>query len=68
MRDIVDEFGGQCAVVAIDARAREAAGLGGVHARRPAPTGRDAVAWAVECAGNGAGEILLTSMDRDGTT
>ena len=33
--------------------------------RRPA--GRDAVAWAVECAGNGAGEILLTSMDRDGT-
>ena len=31
------------------------------------PVGRDAVAWAIECAGNGAGEILLTSMDRDGT-
>ena len=31
------------------------------------PTGLDAVAWAVECAANGAGEILLTSMDRDGT-
>ena len=31
------------------------------------PAGRDVVAWAVECAGNGAGEILLTSMDRDGT-
>ena len=31
------------------------------------PVGRDVVAWAVECAANGAGEILLTSMDRDGT-
>jgi cyclase len=31
------------------------------------PTDRDVVAWAVECAANGAGEILLTSMDRDGT-
>ena len=31
------------------------------------PTGRDVVAWAVECAAHGAGEILLTSMDRDGT-
>ena len=36
------------------------------HGGRQA-TGRDAVAWAAECAGNGAGEILLTSMDRDGT-
>ena len=67
VREIADEFGGQCAVVAIDARGRAEGGWevfthGGRH-----PAGRDAVAWAVECAGNGAGEILLTSMDRDGT-
>jgi cyclase len=68
VRDIADEFGGQCAVVAIDARKREGAHGWEVytHGGRT-PTGRDAVAWAVECAGNGAGEILLTSMDRDGT-
>ena len=70
VRDIADEFGAQCAVVAIDARARPAAEGGGwevyTHGGRR-PTGRDAVAWATECAANGAGEILLTSMDRDGT-
>jgi cyclase len=68
--DIADEFGAQCAVVAIDARSRPAAEGGGwevyTHGGRT-PTGRDAVAWATECAANGAGEILLTSMDRDGT-
>jgi len=61
-------FGRQCIVVAIDAK-READGHGwGVYThggRRP--TGRDAVAWAAEAAARGAGEILLTSMDRDGT-
>jgi cyclase len=70
VRDIADEFGAQCAVVAIDARSRPAAEGGGwevyTHGGRT-PTGRDAVAWATECAVNGAGEILLTSMDRDGT-
>jgi cyclase len=68
VRDIAETFGGQCAVVAIDARARADGSGWEVHThggRRP--TGRDAVAWAVECAGHGAGEILLTSMDRDGT-
>ena len=68
VREIADEFGGQCAVVPIDARARTDARGWQVYThggRRP--TGLDAVAWAVECAGNGAGEILLTSMDRDGT-
>ena len=68
VRDIADEFGGQCAVVAIDARARTG-GAGWevyTHGGR-APTGRDAVGWAARCAANGAGEILLTSMDRDGT-
>jgi cyclase len=70
VRDIADEFGAQCAVVAIDARSRPATEGGGwevyTHGGRT-PTGRDAVAWATECAANGAGEILLTSMDRDGT-
>jgi imidazole glycerol-phosphate synthase subunit HisF len=73
VRDIADEFGAQCAVVAIDARARPGSGGGGgsgwqvyTHGGRR-PTERDVVAWAVECAANGAGEILLTSMDRDGT-
>ncbi len=70
--ELIDElarnFGVQCVVVAIDALARpdgggwEAYAAGG---RRPA--GRDAVAWASEAAERGAGEILLTSMDRDGT-
>jgi imidazole glycerol-phosphate synthase subunit HisF len=68
VRDVADEFGAQCAVVAIDARARrEGAGWEVyTHGGRTA-TGRDAVAWASACAANGAGEILLTSMDRDGT-
>jgi cyclase len=72
VREIADEFGGQCAVVAIDARARaRGGGTGGgwevyTHGGRT-PTGRDAVAWAAQCAAQGAGEILLTSMDRDGT-
>lgn len=61
-------FGNQCIVVAIDAR-REANGHGwGVYThggRQPAEM--DAVAWAREAAKRGAGEILLTSMDRDGT-
>ncbi len=69
VRDIAAEFGAQCAVVAIDARARPGAASAG-RSTRTAAGGRpdlDAVAWAVECAANGAGEILLTSMDRDGT-
>ncbi len=68
VRDIADEFGGQCAVVAIDARCRSAGDGWEVHTHGGrTPTGRDVVAWAVECAELGAGEILLTSMDRDGT-
>jgi cyclase len=63
-------FGSQCIVVAIDARREAGARTGrfGVYThggRRAA--GRDAVDWAREAAGRGAGEILLTSMDRDGT-
>jgi len=68
--EIAAEFGAQCVVVAIDARRRGGAGEDGwevfTHGGRTA-TGLDAVAWAERCAATGAGEILLTSMDRDGT-
>lgn len=62
-----NRFGSQCVVVAIDARSD---GNGGweVHTKGGRePTGIDAVAWAQETQARGAGEILLTSMDRDGT-
>ena len=61
-------FGTQCVVLAIDARRREDGGAWEVYShggRRPA--GRDALEWAAEGERLGAGEILLTSMDRDGT-
>jgi cyclase len=69
--ELATEFGAQCVVVAIDARRSEPDTDGprfGVftHGGRR-PTGLDAVAWAAECERRGAGEILLTSMDRDGT-
>jgi cyclase len=66
--ECAEEFGAQCVVVAIDARKREDAPGWDVYThggRRPA--GRDAVDWAREAERRGAGEILLTSMDRDGT-
>ncbi|HEU4438597.1 MAG TPA: imidazole glycerol phosphate synthase subunit HisF [Methylomirabilota bacterium] len=59
-------FGSQCIVVAIDAKGRAGGWEVFTHGGRR-PTGRDAVAWAREVEGLGAGEILLTSMDRDGT-
>ncbi len=62
-------FGAQCCVVAIDARGSETTSSGFevyTHGGRT-PTGIDAVRWAVEVATLGAGEILLTSMNRDGT-
>ena len=61
-------FGAQCVVLAIDARRRPDGNGWEVYShggRRP--TGRDAVEWAVEGERLGAGEVLLTSMDRDGT-
>jgi len=67
--ELAEHFGSQCVVLAIDARARPEPGAGYevvVHGGRT-PTGREAVAWAREGAERGAGEILLTSMDRDGT-
>lgn len=61
------EFGSQCVVVAIDARRRSAGGWEVYVNGGRQPTGLDAVAWAVAVAERGAGEILLTSMDADGT-
>jgi imidazole glycerol-phosphate synthase subunit HisF len=60
-------FGSQCIVVAIDAKSRAASGWEVFTHGGRRPTGRDAVAWAREIEDLGAGEILLTSMDRDGT-
>jgi cyclase len=59
-------FGSQCVVVAIDARRRDRGWEVTTHRGRR-PVGHDAVEWATEAARLGAGEILLTSMDRDGT-
>ena len=63
---IAGRFGSQAVVVAIDAR-RTNAGWEVFVAGGRVPTGRDAIQWAREAAACGAGEILLTSMDRDGT-
>ena len=67
LSELAGVFGAQCAVLAIDAR-REPGGSYGVYVeggRRA--VGRDTVEWAREGVARGAGEILLTSMDRDGT-
>jgi cyclase len=67
IREAAQKFGSQCVVVAIDARRTPHGGWEVVtHGGRTA-TGRDAVDWAREAESLGAGEILLTSMDRDGT-
>ena len=78
--EIATEFGSQCVVCAIDSRRRRPDGdVGGPAPEAPVdgwevylhggrtPTGIDAVEWAVEAVRLGAGELLLTSMDRDGT-
>ena len=73
IEELAETFGAQCVVLAIDAQRVN----GGAERRAPPyevyvnggrlPTGRDAVEWAREGTERGAGEILLTSMDRDGT-
>jgi cyclase len=67
--DLINEgayrFGSQCIVVAIDAQKSQEGWEVFTHGGRN-PTGMDAVAWAVEAASRGAGELLLTSMDADG--
>jgi imidazole glycerol-phosphate synthase subunit HisF len=64
--ELAEIFGSQCVVLAIDAR-REGDGFGVYLDGGRTPTSRDAIGWAVEGTERGAGEILLTSMDRDGT-
>lgn len=71
VREAADRFGSQCIVVAIDAKRVSQEGEPArweifTHGGRK-PTGIDAVEWAKKMVANGAGEILLTSMDRDGT-
>jgi cyclase len=69
--DLIDEmarvFGAQCVVLAIDAKRAADGGWEVFVAGGRTATGRDAVQWAREGVSRGAGEILLTSMDRDGT-
>jgi cyclase len=68
LSELADVFGSQCVVIAIDAKR---AGDGWdvyTHGGRTRLEGRDAVDWAREATELGAGEVLLTSMDRDGTT
>jgi imidazole glycerol-phosphate synthase subunit HisF len=67
VRAASSEYGAQCIVVAIDARRRPAGGWEVVTHGGRTPTGLDALAWAERVCTLGAGEILLTSMDRDGT-
>ncbi len=70
--ELSDTFGAQCVVVGIDVRRSGSPDAGSVrfevytHGGRVA-TGIDAVAWAAECEARGAGEVVLNSMDRDGT-
>jgi cyclase len=72
--ELAEVFGAQCVVLAIDAKRRDGGGEDGDRgweayvAGGRTPAGRDAVEWAREAVERGAGEILLTSMDRDGTS
>jgi cyclase len=66
VRRLADSFGSQCVVVAVDSKRVEGRDVVMVTGGREA-TGRTAVEWAQELEAGGAGEILLTSMDRDGT-
>jgi cyclase len=76
LSELADVFGAQCVVIAIDAKRRDP-GVSSPTCERPewgvflnggrVETDREAVEWAVEATERGAGEVLLTSMDRDGT-
>ncbi|MEX0658413.1 MAG: imidazole glycerol phosphate synthase subunit HisF [Egibacteraceae bacterium] len=69
LSEAADAFGSQCVVASIDARRRPPPATGWevfIHGGRT-PTGRDLVEWAVECEQRGAGELVLNSIDRDGT-
>jgi cyclase len=68
IEELAAHFGSQCVVVAIDAKRRDGDSWEVFVNGGREPAGREAVAWAGEAERLGAGEILLTSMDRDGTT
>lgn len=65
--ECAERHGSQCIVVAIDARSNGAGTWEAVASGGRRPTGRDAIAWAIEAVERGAGELLVTSMDQDGT-
>jgi cyclase len=65
IREAADRFGAQCVVVSIDA-ARNGSGWRVYVKGGKEPTALEAVAWAAQCASLGAGELLVTSIDRDG--
>ena len=66
--ELAEVFGAQCVVIAIDAKRRDGGWDTYIDGGRTLVEGREAVAWAREATERGAGEVLLTSMDRDGTT
>jgi imidazole glycerol-phosphate synthase subunit HisF len=66
--ELAEVFGSQCVVIAIDAKRADEGWDVYTHGGRTKVDGREAVAWAREATELGAGEVLLTSMDRDGTT
>ena len=66
--ELAETLGAQCVVIAIDAKRRDGGWDVYVNGGRSLVEGREAVAWAREAVERGAGEVLLTSMDRDGTT
>jgi cyclase len=66
--ELAQVFGCQCVVIAIDAKRADGGWDVYVNGGRTLVEGREAVAWAQEATERGAGEVLLTSMDRDGTT
>lgn len=67
LTELAEVFGSQCVVIAIDARKEEDGSYGVYLNGGRVATGRDAIEWATEATRLGAGEVLLTSMDRDGT-
>jgi len=67
LTELAEVFGSQCVVIAIDAKKNEDGSYGVFLNGGRVETGRDAIEWATEATRLGAGEVLLTSMDRDGT-
>jgi cyclase len=68
LAELAEVFGSQCVVIAVDAKRADGGWDVYVNGGRTKVEGRDAVAWAREATERGAGEVLLTSMDRDGTS